>query len=98
MLSMVRIFPTVVIQAKNNTLKRDLTSPNTLPREVGVNMTYKNVIERSNGKHPSLGRHPPKLVFPSPSQSKRVQQVKERNKDILSRSNKVYIPLIGITR
>jgi hypothetical protein len=51
--------------------QRDLTPPNTLPREGGVIMRYKEVIERSNGKHPPLGRGPTKLVFPSSAQSKR---------------------------
>jgi hypothetical protein len=40
-------------------------------------MRYKDAIERSNNKHPSLRRGPAKLVIPSPSQSKEVQEVKE---------------------
>jgi hypothetical protein len=64
-------------------------------------MRYKDVIERSNGKHPSLEKGPMKLVFPTLAQSKRVQEVKEQDKDIhpiLSRSDKTYTPQTKITR
>jgi hypothetical protein len=39
-------------------LNEDLIPPNTLPREESAVMRYKDVIERSNAKHPYLGSGP----------------------------------------
>jgi hypothetical protein len=59
-------------------------------------------IARSNIKQPSLERYPTKLVFATPSQSEGVYQIKERGKEIhhliMSRSVKVNIPLMRVTR
>jgi hypothetical protein len=40
-------------------------------------MSHKGIIEQSNFKHPSLGRHPTKPVFTTTSQFDRIQQIKE---------------------
>jgi hypothetical protein len=55
-LSMVRIFPRATLQAKNVVLMGHY-APNTLPRDRGDLMRYKDIIERSNTKNPFLGRH-----------------------------------------
>jgi hypothetical protein len=73
-------------------------------------MRYREVIERSNIKHPSLEGIPTKLVFTSLPQSKRIHQViyqkkkiqveklsKDIHLPIMSISDKAYIPLMRIT-
>jgi hypothetical protein len=60
-LSMVRNAPRVVVQAKNV----GPYSAKYFSKERVAIMRCKNIIERPNGKHPSLGRVPTKLVFTS---------------------------------
>jgi hypothetical protein len=62
-------------------------------------MRYKDAIERSNVKLPSLGGIPAKFVFTSLSQYKIVQaekQSKDIHFPIMSIYDKAYNPLMGI--
>jgi hypothetical protein len=63
-------------------------------------MGNKDIVVRSNIKQLSLGKYPTKLVFATPSQSKGVQQIKERGKkihlSIMSHSEKVNIPPLKV--
>jgi hypothetical protein len=57
-LSTVKIFPRVAVQAKYDTSEGNIGSPKALPRVRGALMRFKDVIEISNIKQPSLERDP----------------------------------------
>jgi hypothetical protein len=66
---LLRIFPRATDQAKKVVLKRNLSMPNSLPREEKAIITNQDIVEGSNIKQPLFGGSQAEFVFACPSPS-----------------------------
>jgi hypothetical protein len=64
---LLRIFPRATDQAKKVVLKRNLSMPNSLPREEKAIITNQDIVEGSNIKQPLFGGGQAEFVFACPS-------------------------------